>query len=253
MKKHLLTIVCALMALAIVAAIVVGVFLDRIVKKGIEIYGPRLTQVPVTVDAVHLSLLTGSASVKGLVVGNPPGFKTPQAIAIGTAAVGVNPLTVFSQKIVIRSIRLESPQITFEGGLMGGNNLSKILDNLNSTGKSPGPVSTNAVAQPKSEQKYEVDDLMISGAKVQVCLTDLKGQEVTLPLPTIHLTGMGEGDQGITAADLTRSVMSAITSATYKTVAGEATQLGKSANTLRQAGQKAGSQIGNAIGNLFQK
>jgi len=253
MKKNLLTILTALVALAIVAAIVIGVFLDRIVKKGIEIYGPRLTQVPVTVDAVHLSLLTGSASVKGLVVGNPTGFKTPQAIAIGTAAASVNPLTVFSPKIVIRSIRLESPHITFEGGLLGGNNLSKILDNVNSTGTNPGPLSTNAVAQPKAEKRYEVDDLMITGAKVQVCLTDLRGQEMTLPLPTIHLTALGEGDEGITAADLTRSVLSAITTSTIKAVAGEATQLGNSANTLKQAGQKAGSQIGNAIGSLFQK
>jgi hypothetical protein len=36
--------------------------------------------------------------VKGLVVGNPEGYKTPQAISVGSAAVGVNPFRFFRTK-----------------------------------------------------------------------------------------------------------------------------------------------------------
>jgi uncharacterized protein involved in outer membrane biogenesis len=255
MKKILTTILLILVALILVTVIVIGVYLGQIVKKVVNSYGPQLTQTTVSVDTVTLSLLTGSAKVKGLVVGNPKGYTTPQAIAIGTTAVGVDPGSVLSQKIVIRSIRLESPEITFEGGLLGGNNLSQILDNVDSSSSSSGTLSTNAATQPKSEKKFEVDDLDITGGKVQVMLTGV-GQStgpMTLSLPEIHLTDLGKDDQGITAADLTRRVLNAITTATVETVAKEATNLGQNAATLKQAGQAAKQQLGTDLKSLIHQ
>lgn len=243
--------VLALVAMAVVTLIVIGVFLDRIVKKAVEIYGPQMTQTSVAVDTVHLSLLTGSAKVKGLVVGNPDGYKSPQAIAVGIIAVGVDPTTIFSKKVVFRSIRLESPEITFEGGL-GGNNLGQILDNVNAAGKSGGTLSTNAAAQPTSETKYEVDNLTITGAKVHMVLLGLPEHQV-ISLPDIRLTNLGAGDQGITASDLTRRVLLAISDATMAAVARTADNLDKNAATLKRAGANAAKQIGNAIGNLLDK
>src|ERR1700722_4927798 len=143
-KKIISTVILVVVAVVVVTLIVIGVFLDRIVKRAVEVYGPQMTQTSVTVDSVHLSLLTGSAKVKGLMVGNPKEYKSPEAITAGTIAVGVDPLSVFSQKIVIHSIRLESPEVTFEGGL-AGNNLSQLLDNVNSSDKSSGTLSTNTV------------------------------------------------------------------------------------------------------------
>ena len=134
LKKIFWVLVIALMVLVIAGIIIAGAFLGDIVKRGVETVGPKITQVSVKVDEVHLSLLTGSASVKGLVVGNPAGYQAPQAISAGLIAVGVNPLSVLSDKIVVRSIQLESPEITFEGGL-GGNNLSQIMDNVNAAAK----------------------------------------------------------------------------------------------------------------------
>ena len=81
-------------------------FLGNIVKAGIETVGPKITQTTITVDAVDLSLLTGSARVKGLVVGNPEGYKAPNAISVGLAAVSVSPMSVLSDKIVVESIRV---------------------------------------------------------------------------------------------------------------------------------------------------
>lgn len=254
MKRIITTIVLVVVVVAIVALIVIGVSLGGIVKKAVSVYGPQMTKTTVNVDAVTLSLLTGSAKVKGLVVGNPQGYTTPQAISIGTTAVGVNPASVFSDKIVIHSIRLESPQVTFEGGL-SGNNLSQILDNVDASSSSSGTLSTNAAAQPKSAKKFEVDDLDITGGKIQVMLTGVgvSTGPMTLSLPEIHLTDLGTGGDGITAADLTRRVLSAITTATVETVAKEATNLGQNAATLKQAGQNAKQQLGNDLKGLLQK
>jgi uncharacterized protein involved in outer membrane biogenesis len=249
-KRILTTILVVLVALVVVTLIVIGVYLGQIIKKAVNVYGPQLTQTTVTVDTVTLSLLTGSAKVKGLVVGNPQGYKSPEAISVGIVAVGVDPMSVVSDKIVIRTIHLESPEVTFEGGL-AGNNLSQILDNVDSTGSGGGTLSTNAAAQPKSEKKYEVDDLDITGGKVQVLLIGANTGPLTLSLPEIHLTDLGKGGDGITAADLTRRTLSAITTATVETVAKQAINLGQNAAALKQAGQAAKQQAGNLLNGLL--
>ena len=136
-KKILLFGGLGLLVLIVVAVIVAGLFLGKIVTAGVNTVGPKITQTPLTVDAVDVSLLAGSATVKNLVVGNPDGFKSPNAISVGLAAVSVSPLSVLSDKIVVKSVRVESPEITFEGSL-SGNNLSKIMDNVNGAAKNGG-------------------------------------------------------------------------------------------------------------------
>jgi hypothetical protein len=251
MKKIFWSIVVILLVLVVVAAIVLGFFLNPIVIKSVETVGPKITKTSITLDAVDLSLLTGSAKVKGLAVGNPEGYKTPNAINVGTIAVGVDPFSVLSDKIVVHSLHVETPEITFEGGL-GGNNLSKILDNVNATAQNGGPVSTNAAGQAKPSKKIEVDDLLISGAKVHVLLTELGGREMSLTLPDIHLTDLGKGGDGLTATDLTRRVLQEIVTATVKAIASNSANLGKSAEKLIQGTGKNGGGGLDKIGNLFK-
>ncbi len=135
----------------VVGVIVVGTSLDGIVKKGVETFGPQITKVSVNLESVHMVLFTGSATVTGLVVGNPEGYKTPQAISVGLAEVGVNPFSILSDKIVIRTFHVISPEITFEGGL-SGNNLGKIMENVNAATKT-GAKSVHQCRPPASQQK----------------------------------------------------------------------------------------------------
>ena len=138
MKKIFLRLVLILLVLIVVAGIAVGVFLGNLIKAGMETIGRKITQVSIKVDAVNLSLLTGSAGIKGLVVGNPEGYKSPQAISVGSTSVEVDPFSVLSDKIIIRSMRVDAPEITFEGNPFSGNNLGKIMQNINAAAKSGG-------------------------------------------------------------------------------------------------------------------
>jgi hypothetical protein len=254
--KILLGIVIVLLVLIVVAAIIAAMSLDRIVKAGVETAGPKLTQTTVTLDAVNLSLLTGSAKVKGFVVGNPEGYKAPQAISVGLAAVSIVPASVMSDKIVVKSIHVESPEITFEGSPLGANNLKKIQDNVNAAtgGNAPAAASQPAksTAPAKPAKKLEVDDFLITGAKVHF------GTGPTLPLPDIHLTNLGTGPDGITPADLTKLVLGQIVSGTLTAVAKNATDIGKDATkALTTGAENAGKEGVNAvkkgIGSLFGK
>src|ERR1041385_7651829 len=213
---------------AVIALIAFTFFLDAIVKKGIVAVGPKLTQTTVTLDAVHISLLTGSAKMQGFVIGNPEGYKTKQAISVGTVAIGIDPFSITKNKIVIRSIKVESPDITFEGDPLSGNNLAKIRSNIVGVQKSGGPpgASTNAVATApnKPGKKLEVDDFIIKGGKVHAIITGMSDKEITVQIPDVHLQNLGTDKNGITATDLSYRIIDAITAATVKAVVAAAAQ-----------------------------
>ena len=257
MKKILVRLCVALVVLIILVALGVHFFLDSAVKKGVETVGPKLTKVDVKLDGVHISLLSGSGKLKGLVVGNPDPYKSPHSISVGTAALELKPSSLLADKLIIKSINVEAPEITFEGGL-GGNNLKKLLANLNESTTGPGGTNVpNATPkeQKKANKKLEVDEFKITGAKLTANITDLN-KTITIPLPTIELSNLGTGPDGITVAELTKKVIAAIETESLKAVSSSATDLGKAAENLTKGlGKNSGSltNVTQGIGNLFKK
>jgi uncharacterized protein involved in outer membrane biogenesis len=253
MKKIIIGIGIGLVVILIIAVVAIGLSLDRIVKTGVETFGPKLTKVDVKLDKVSISILSGSGKIGGLVIGNPEGFKTPHAISVDSASLALSPGSLLSDKIVIKSIKVEAPDITFEGGL-GGNNLSKLLANVEeaAAGEKTGAAKP---AGEKPGKKLQVDDFLITGAKLHVSLSELMGgSSVPVPLPEIHLTGLGEGPEGITAAELTKRVLVEVEKNAAKAAADAATNLGKDAakDATKAAGDAAG-KAGKSIGDLFKK
>jgi hypothetical protein len=224
MKKILIGIVA--LVVVVVIAIVVGVafFLDGGIKKGVETYGPQITKVDVKLDAVTVSLLSGSGKIKGLLVGNPAGYATPHAIRMDSASLALNPKSVFSDKVHIKSIRVESPNIYYEGGL-GGDNLRTILNNVTEATGGNQPATTNTGAA----KKLQVDDFVITGAKVNVSIKGTGGFAAPITLPDIHLTNLGQGPDGITAAELTKKILSEITTSVAQHAGSVITDIGKGA------------------------
>ncbi len=254
MKKLVLRLSIALIVLIILGVIALGLFLDSAVKRGIETVGPMLTKVEVKLDSVSLSLLSGAGKIKGLIVGNPAGFKTPSAIQVDSAKLAIQPGSVFSDKVIIRSIDVQSPEITFETDFKG-NNLSKILSNLQAA---TGGADTNSnAASAKAARKLQVDDFLINDGKVHVSVTAFGGQSATVPLPQIHLTGLGQGPEGITAAELTKLVLQEIEKAAVQVASTAVADLTKNASGLTKGlgnnATGAVDKVTKGIGGLFKK
>ena len=253
MKKTLGILGIALLALVIVISIVAGFYIGPIVKIGMEQIGPKITRVSVKVNSVDVALLFGSAKIKGLIVGNPAGYTTPEAISVGTIAVSLDPFSVTSKKIVVHAVRVRSPEITFDGGLTS-NNLSRILDNVNASAKNDGGLGTS---NNKPAPKIEVDDFLITGAKVRVHLSGLGSKELSLPLPDIHLTDLGKRNDGLTPVELTRAILKAVIKDTLHVVI---SSVGNLKHGLQRLGKNALSEIGeggntvtSGLGGLFGK
>lgn len=255
MKKWLIRIVIAVVVLVVLVVVAVALFLDSGIKKGVETVGPMLTKVPVKVDSVSVSLLSGSGKIKGLFVGNPDPYKTPSAIQVGTAELALQPGSLLSDKVVIRNINVQGPEVTFETDLKG-NNLSKILANLEEA-SGGGTQQAKPETQAKASKKLQVDNFVISGGKIHVSLTALGSKSATVPLPDIRLTNLGQGPEGITVAELTKQVLQAIeksaVQASSSVVADLSKQAGEITKDLQKQATGAVDSATKGIGDLFKK
>src|SRR5712671_845570 len=104
MKKFLVRSFIVLVVLVLLAVLATHLFLDTAIKKGIETVGPKITKTDVRLNSVTLSLLSGSGKIKGFVLGNPQGFKTPAAISVGIANLTIEPRSLLDDKVVIHDI-----------------------------------------------------------------------------------------------------------------------------------------------------
>lgn len=251
MKKLVIRILLVLVVLLILAVVAAGLLLDSAVKKGVETVGPMLTKVEVKRDGVSLSILSGSGTVKGLVVGNPEGYKTPNAIKVGTASLSIAPGSVLSEKIVIKSVRVEAAEITYEGGLLGGDNLHKILDNVTAAA---GGGSSTTDASGKPAKKLQVDDFLITGAKINVSLKGTGGFAAPIPLPDIHFTNLGQGPDGITPAELIKKVLTEVSADVAKAAVKAVGDVGKGAvDAAGKAATEAAGKATTGVTDLFKK
>lgn len=262
MKKIILIVGGVVVVLVIGLVIFLTLSLDSLVKKGVETVGPQITKTEMKLEKANISVLSGSGALHGFHIGNPEGYKSPSAIKFGEASVGVRPASVLSDKIHVTHVKVVGPEITFEGTLGSKNNLSKIMENVEAA--TGGGAATDKPADPSADsgaaKKLQVDDFLISGAKVNVTLTALGGRQLTLSIPDIHMTNLGSGPEGITAGELTKLVLKNINKETFEAIQKSVADVGKqAADALKDMGKGGTNSINKAaetlkgVGDLFKK
>lgn len=252
--KKLLKIVVVLVVLLVIAIVVASFFVGSIIKTGIEAAGPRVTKVDVKLGGASLSPLSGHGSLSGLVVGNPQGYKAESAIKVGKASLAVVPGSIFAEKLVIKSIHIEAPEITIEGGLKD-NNLTKIQKNIeefvgSGGDKKPADGSSNQGAS----KKLQVDEFVLKDAKINAVIL---GQTFPLTIPEIRLTGLGTGPDGITGGELAGRVFDKLWAEIGPALMKKSGDLGNlGAEMLKGATKDPAGAVDKAtrgIGDLFKK
>jgi uncharacterized protein involved in outer membrane biogenesis len=230
-KKWIFRSVLGIFLVLIAGSVVLAWSLGAIVKAGVEKIGPVATQVEVKLKSAQVWLLAGRVHLAGIELGNPPGYKTPASVAVEDVRVHFKPASLLTDKWVVERIQIKEPVITWEGGLME-NNLKKIEGNINqylgsfsSAAKTDAPSTGGA----KPGRKLQVDDLEISGAKVQFNTLLSGGHTITLLVPDIHLTELGSGPEGITSIEVGQRALHAVIGGAAKAMAENGTQWGKEA------------------------
>ncbi len=240
--KTLFKILAGLVVVLLIVLVVGVLNLDKGIKAVVETVGPELTKSSVTLRDVDLSLTSGEGSLKGLVVGNPAGFKTANAFSLGEISLAIDPESVTTDTIVIDSILIIAPEITYES-LKGGTNLDQLQKNVEQAiGSSSESSSSEGDSEEAAAKKLIIKDLSISGGKISYSNALLGSKPISLPLPPIHMTGIGEKSGGATAGEVVNQVLAAIN----KGAAGAVTNSG----ALKDAGEQVKQQVEEKLGGL---
>jgi hypothetical protein len=252
MKKILIRAGIVVVALLAAALLALYLNLSSLVKKAVETFGPEMTKVDVRLGSASLSPFSGGGELSLLFVGNPPGYSTPSAIRVGDIKVAVRLSSLMSDTIVVDEVSVRQPEITLEGSLTG-NNLTKILDNINGSAGEAKKTGEAAPGAKKAGKKIIVKDLVIEGGKVNLSTPMLGGKSITVPLPPLHLQNLGSAENGVTPAELVQEVMKPLLGSVVQ--AGEA-GLASALKDVTGLGKQGADQLKNAgksISDLFKK
>ena len=224
--------------LIVVALVMVGVYLNSVIKAGVEAVGPKITGTTVKLDAVDVSPFSGRGRLKGLVVGNPQGFHAESAFKLADAKVDVDLKSALSDKLIIEEILIDGPEISYESG-PSGSNLGKIQENAAAFGKS---VASKEAAESKSpkkdptQKKVQINHFILKNARLNASASMLKGKALTITLPNIHLRDIGKESDGVTVQKAVAEVFEAITTSVVQAVA-------SSGKLLEQASGRQGKRL----------
>lgn len=246
--KKLLTFFAVLSILVIGIIIVLSLNLDKAIKKGAERFGPELTGGAVTIDKVSLNILSGRGEISGVTIGNPPGYTTDAAIRLKTVRIAFVPKSLLDDRVRVKSILIENPEITYEAS-MKGSNINRIMANIQAA------TGTNKDASPESKtpgKQVLIDDLLITDGTIRMSATILKGKTLDLPLPEIHLTNIGQEKKGASIGEATRQVFGAVQRGVGTAVSQSGEFIGKTAESLKKTGKEAVTATTEGVKSVFQ-
>lgn len=198
--------------------------LDMLIKKAIIAGGSKATQVEVSLGSVHFDIKGGSAALKNFVIGNPAGFKTDEAIALGGISAKVDLESIPKETVVINKIEIDDPVITYEISMEKGANINVLSNNINKFVDSVKPADKGEkkpadTKSASSEKKVIIKELIIRGGQINVSSDLLADKKISVSLPSIKLINLGKSENGITVAEAGAKMLQAIISEAMNSVA----------------------------------
>jgi uncharacterized protein involved in outer membrane biogenesis len=211
MRKKILVAVGILVAIPIVLVAAVAIFINPIVRAGVEKGGSAALKVPVHLNRASIRW-SGHATLGGFQAGNPAGFTEPKSLAFDRIDVAVGPADLFKDVVHIGEITIVKPDLTLEfSGTK--NNLSALMDNVSGGQKAPEPETP---AHKASGKKFLIHRLRVDEGTVHFKSDLLPGGAKAVTLPSIQLENVGTAEGGATMAQILQTLLEALTGAALK-------------------------------------
>lgn len=203
--KIVLGFVGTLIVLAIIAVAVVFTNLNRLLKYGVEEYGPSITGTAVSLNEVDVSPFSGKGELHGLEIGNPEGFEGDYAFKLDGIKVQLVPETLRNDTVVVKEILIGGARLhaQFKGTK---SNLQQILDNVKKSSGASAEAEQPGEAQPTKAQKFIVKEFRFTGGEVTAS-SDVAQVSRTAKIPAFEVQDIGNASGGVTAAELTEQLL----------------------------------------------
>ena len=188
--------------LSVLVLIIAGVYffapsLESIVQKIVHKYGSEITGTDVNLKGFKLGLANGEGNISEITVGNPKDYSAKNIFELGNIYVKVDIKSLTSDTIIIEDIEVSKPIINYEMLSLTRNNISDIQENIKkNTAKSSSEKKTE---EPKdkdsaSSKKVVIKKLSIKEGEINALVG--KEEAVSVKLPTITMTNIGEDKKG---------------------------------------------------------
>lgn len=255
--KIIVGILVSLVAIVVLAVLTIPLWAGFVVKSVAASLVSGYTGTDFKMAHCSINPYSGRFEFGGLNLANPQGYDEPVAFSVASVSVDVDVLSLFTKRIHVRDISIESPYVSYVFDAAGSNNFARIA--AHAAAKSESKTADGAAAEAKPEDtsaekvRVVIDRLCVNG-------TWVKYRMLKLPIPVPTLTNIGRDDddadeaQGATLEEVRDKVWNAI----KDSFSGFGTGLGTAAGAVGQSASnilKSASTLltgTNAVGSVTQ-
>ncbi len=180
----------ALVALLSIAGLIARSMITGSSKDSVVAALSRRLGVAVSVGEVQFDLasifqLKPAISLNDIAIGNPPGYRAKSLLTAKRISAQIALAPLFSRRIEMQSILIDTPQIVVESDAHGGTNIEAFLKKLSSpaplpSGSQPAAGSSPAASPQSGGQGADsgatpalgIDDFRVSGGEVLIAAAD---------------------------------------------------------------------------------
>jgi hypothetical protein len=232
----------AITGAGVLALVTASFFLGSIITRGVNSFGPRLTNTRLALSNADISPFSGSGTLRGFVIGNPAGWSDADLASFGKIHVSMVPSSIRGDHIIINDIDVEAPVFDYETKFVSSN-VNDLLANIEKSGG--GSAAPQAVAKNGKPLKIEVRHFRVRDGVVRL---GAGKAALKIPLPPIELNGIGTRENGVTPDQLAAVVMQSVTSDIVRATTQTAMKVGGTTGAATTEGVKKAS---GAIKALF--
>ncbi len=198
----LLSLLAGVVGLFVIGGVLLYLNLGSVAKALSEKIGSETLGVKVSMAAMDISLQDKKVEVKGLKIGNPPGYKNAESMSVDLIRVVGESFS--KELLVFDEITVSGTTINMEV-VEKGTNLSDLKKNI----------KPKASAEEKTEagepikviiRKLTIDDATLNPA-VMIISQDMK----PVTMPDIILTGIGQKTNGVLISEAVAQVLDKVT------------------------------------------
>ena len=226
--------------------------LNKVIKTGVEEFGPEFTQTSVRLDNVDISILSGNATLTGLYVGNPDGYKSENIFALGQIEIDIDLRSLVSgDKIIINKIHIQKPEISYEKTLTSSN-IKALLKNIEAFTGPADETAEEATEEPEDgpSKQVVIKQLIIEDGTIFV---GLMGIGTTVPLPRIEMNDIGEEGNDMSMAEVLDLVLTKVLKSIGPAISGAGNLVGEGGKAALEQGEGALEKATDSIKSLFGK
>lgn len=184
---------------------------NEFVANAIERYGGAATGTSVRVGSVDLALTQGRGDIKGLTIGNPPGYSSSHFLKIDDIKLAMDLGSLAGRVPVVKEALVDSAHLNAEQHGQT-TNLMDIEQRIT------GPASKTAPQDDaKDESRIIIDRFRLTHGRITLTSDLLKHPE-ELELADVSIDGIGHASGGVTYDQAAEAVLDPILRATRNAV-----------------------------------